>query len=326
MYAQALRGYELYIRSRQLIKEEQVMHYSRWVAAFLHFAATERIRDFQLCLMRFLQDLERREGIRDWQLGQAKNAVHIYYYQFRKHGEAADICMPLDAIDPGDFPQVREKALAVLRLKNYAYRTEETYLNWMTRFYNFLKKNRGAAAVPESTDVRNFITYLALTEHVSASTQNQAFNALLFMCRHVIGLELADMDKNIRAKRGRKLPLVLSIDEVRRLIQCVPDKHRLAIKMIYGGGLRLMDLVRLRVKDIDFDHGLLIIREGKGEKDRTTLLPETIYAESGESVGLAHEVMRFECILPYCASLPGGGSSNFRQPCKDAPVRRRDFS
>ncbi|MDT8391845.1 MAG: integron integrase, partial [Lentisphaeria bacterium] len=210
---------------------------------------------------------------------------------FRRKGEQV-VCAPVDAIDPVDFVQVREKAIAVLRLKNYAYRTEEAYIKWMNHFYRFIKQNRGPAGTPVSEDIRNFLTYLALDRRVSASTQNQAFNALLFLCRHVIGLELEDMDKNVRARRGKKLPVVLSIDEMRRLLENAPNEHSLAIKLIYGGGLRLMEAVRLRVKDIDFENGLLFVRDGKGEKDRTTLPPKGVHHELKaylETVKAIHE-------------------------------------
>ena len=200
MFDQVITQYGGYIRSRQLIKAFQVDHYGRWVKEFLAFAFREKIEDFEVCLMRFLQEIGDRKGIKDWQLGQAKNAVQIYYYQFRRKGERS-ACAPVDSIDPVDFVQAREKTIAMLRLKNYAYRTEETYLKWINHFYRFIKKNRGAMAVPVSEDVRNFLTYLALERRVSASTQNQAFNALLFLCRHVIGLELI-ADPNNRVCGG----------------------------------------------------------------------------------------------------------------------------
>lgn len=117
MFDQVLRQYEDYICSRQLVKEKQVKHYSTWVESFLVFASREKIREFDVCLMRFLQVVENRAGVRDWQVGQAKNAVDIYYHQFRRKGEQAT-CRPVDAIDPVDFVQVREKAIAVLRLKD----------------------------------------------------------------------------------------------------------------------------------------------------------------------------------------------------------------
>lgn len=277
MFESVMSEYGDYLRSRQLVKEGQVGSYVCWVRAFLAFASKEGIKDFDACLMRFLQDLESVHNKRPWELGQAKNAVHVYYYQFRRKGEKNEVCKPLDGIDPSDFPQVREKAVALLRLKNYSYRTEETYLDWIARFYRFVRENRGNAALPESGDVRNFITHLALHRQVSASTQNQAFNALLFMCRHVIGLELEDMYKNVRARRGKKLPTVLSVEEMRRLIAAAPEDHRLEVKLLYGAGLRLRELTRLRVKDLDFDNGLLVVRDGKGEKDRTTLLPTSLH-------------------------------------------------
>ncbi len=275
MDEQVLAGYADYIRSRQLVKSEQVDWYVKWVRRFLEFAEADGTRDFEKCLLLFLENLRQDKGAQDWQVGQAKNAVRIYYYQFRRDPVSASRPSWLTDLDVSDLKQVSEAARAVLRLKNYAYRTEETYLSWMGRFYGYLQVNRGAGAVPDTGDVRNYLTHLALDQKVSASTQNQAFNALLFLCREVISLELEEMDKNVRARQGRKLPVVLSVEEMRRLFAHVPEEHLLKVRLIYGGGLRLMDLCRLRVKDIDFESGLLFVRDGKGNKDRTTLLAES---------------------------------------------------
>ncbi|NQU10984.1 integron integrase, partial [bacterium] len=111
---------------------------------------------------------------------------------------------------------------------------------------------------------------------MSASTQNQAFNALLFLGREVLGLDLEEMGKSVRAKRGLKLPTVLSPKEVRRLLDAMEGTSKLIAKVIYGGGLRVTELCRLRVKDLDFEQGLIFVRAAKGDKDRSTLLPRSI--------------------------------------------------
>jgi integron integrase len=275
MYEDVLTGYSNYIASRQLVKAEQIDDYVAWIRRFLEFAEVDGTRDFGKCLLLFLDKLSQEEASQDWQVGQAKNAIHIYYYQFRRDPVSATRPAWLSTLDIADIGQVREAACAIFRLKNYAYRSEVAYLSWISRFYGFLQKNRGAGATPQTGDIRNFLTHLALERKVSASTQNQAFNALLFLCREVVSLELEEMDKNVRARQGRKLPVVLSVDEVRRLFAQVSGEQLLKVRLIYGGGLRLMDFCRLRVKDIDFDGGLLFVRDGKGEKDRTTLLAES---------------------------------------------------
>lgn len=114
---------------------------------------------------------------------------------------------------------------------------------------------------------------------MSASTQNQAFCALIFLMRDVLGQDVSEMSKGLRAKRGRKLPTVLSLEETERLLGAAPAEQRLWLHVIYGGGLRLMEFCRLRVKDIDFDNMLIFVRSGKGDKDRTTLLAEAVAPE-----------------------------------------------
>jgi integron integrase len=147
------------------------------------------------------------------------------------------------------------------------------------RFIDYLthtKKKDVYTAALDSGDVRDFLSYLALTKRVSASTQNQAFNALLFLFRDVLKIELGDLSKTVRAKRGQRLPVVLSPEEVQELFKKVKGLNLLIIQLLYGAGLRLMELARLRVKDIDFDSNLIFVRASKGDKDRTTILPQTV--------------------------------------------------
>lgn len=180
------------------------------------------------------------------------------------------------------------RARTSLRLRHYAYRTEKTYLYWAARFVEYLVACTGQVArEPEqvlgvhvdTSKVRDFMTHLALVQHVSASTQNQAFNALLYLCREVLALEIGDLSDAVRARRTRRLPTVLSVDEVSRLLAEVEPRHALVARLLYGAGLRLMEVLRLRVKDFDFEHSVLLVRGGKGDKDRATLLPESLIPE-----------------------------------------------
>jgi integron integrase len=127
--------------------------------------------------------------------------------------------------------------------------------------------------------VRAFLGHLALERNVSVSTQNQAFNALLFMCRSVLGVELSDMRENVRARRGKQLPVVLSVEETANVLRSMRDPYRLMAKLLYGSGLRITELLDLRVKDIDFENEVIVVKQGKGRKDRTTLLPRSICDE-----------------------------------------------
>jgi len=157
--------------------------------------------------------------------------------------------------------EVVARSRELLRIKNYSYGTEETYLSWIRKFYRYVRTHSDAAEdlTVRPEDVRDYMAHQALSQKFSASTQNQAFNALVFLFKAVLYIELGDMQKNVRAKRGKKLPVVLSVEGTGRLLDACGDRHRLAVKLLYGGGLRIMDLCRFRVKDIDFEHRLIIV-------------------------------------------------------------------
>jgi len=166
--------------------------------------------------------------------------------------------------------QVRE----VLRLKHYSLRTEETYVGWIKRFIFFHQKRHPREM--REPEIVAFLTDLAVRQHVSASTQNQAFNALLFLYGAVLHLELGDLSGTVRAKPSRKLPVVLSGEEVSRVLAHLEGTHGLMARLLYGTGMRLMECVRLRVKDVDFELNHIVVRDGKGFKDRVTVLPEQV--------------------------------------------------
>lgn len=128
-----------------------------------------------------------------------------------------------------------------------------------------------------------------MVEKVSASTQNQAFSALLLFFKEVLRKDLEEVAQTVRAKQGRKLPTVLSASEVQALLEAVEPDYKLMVKLLYGSGLRLMELLRFRVKDIDFDAGLITVRGGKGDKDRTTLLPESLREELQDHLAKVRE-------------------------------------
>jgi len=160
-----------------------------------------------------------------------------------------------------------------IRIKHYSYRTEETYLDWARRYILFHQKRHPAEM--GATEIQAFLAHLASERTVAASTQNQALSAILFLYREVLHKEIEPVLLS-SAKRPERLPTVLTREETLRVIDWLHGTHRLMAQLLYGSGLRLMECVRLRVKDIDFDYKTLTVRDGKGEKDRVAPLPESV--------------------------------------------------
>ena len=171
-------------------------------------------------------------------------------------------------------PRLLDRVRQAIRTRHYSRRTEEAYVAWAKRFILFHRKRHPAAMGAE--EVNAFLSHLAVDRNVSASTQAQALSALVFLYRHVLDDPLPWLDDIVRATRPRKLPVVLSREEVRSLIDGMRGTARLVAEILYGGGLRLLEALRLRVKDVDFAARLLVVREGKGAKDRRTMLPESL--------------------------------------------------
>lgn len=174
--------------------------------------------------------------------------------------------------------QMRE----VLRVKHYSLRTEEAYVQWARRFLKFHRDQVGAWKHPRelgATEVVAFLNHLANAEHVAAATQNQALNAISFLYSQVLGLELGDLGEFLRASKPRRLPAVLSQEEVGRLLAALEGSWRLLAQVLYGTGMRLMECLRLRIKDVDFERNQIMVHGGKGDKDRTTMLPDKVKLE-----------------------------------------------
>lgn len=166
--------------------------------------------------------------------------------------------------------QVRDR----LRIKHYSIRTEEAYVAWIRRYILFHDKQHPKdMGIPH---IEAFLSDLAIARKVAASTQNQALSALIFLYREVLQIELPGAIDAIRAKKPKRLPTVLTKDEVRRVLDRLPAEHQLMAKLLYGSGLRLLECLRLRVKDLDFEQRSLIIRDGKGMNDRITMLPTAL--------------------------------------------------
>lgn len=171
-------------------------------------------------------------------------------------------------------PRLLDQVRDLIRIKHYSIRTEQAYLQWIKRFIIFHgRQHPRALGAPE---LATFLSDLAVRGRVAAATQNQALHAVLFLYRQVLKIELPWLDDVHRAKRALHLPVVLTRDEVKRLLAQLEGTVWLMAGLTYGGGLRLFECLRLRVKDIDFDRTELTIRDGKGQKDRVTTLPKAL--------------------------------------------------
>jgi len=170
------------------------------------------------------------------------------------------------------MPKLLDRVRSVLRMRHYSYRTEKTYLQWI-RQYIFFHNVRNPAEMG-AAELEAFLSHLAVERSVSASTQNQALAALLFLYREVLSLDLPWLENFTPAKRSSHVPVVLTREEVRRILKQLDGTNLLIANLLYGAGLRLHEALRLRVKDLDFGFGQIVVRDGKGGKDRLTVLPK----------------------------------------------------
>jgi integron integrase len=177
----------------------------------------------------------------------------------------------LDIQSQRNKPKLLDQVRSVIRRKHYSIRTEQAYCDWIRRFILFHRKRHPREmAEPEITQ---FLTHLAIERNVASATQNQALSALLFLYKEVLKEEIGWLDHVERAKKPARLPVVLTRDEVRKIFAHLHGTCRLMAGLLYGSGLRLMECVRLRVKDVDLGYLRITVRDGKGGKDRITMLP-----------------------------------------------------
>ncbi len=291
----ARTDFQAFLSQLGTIPEDKTKFYVHWVQRFLKSC------NFQLeninadRVSQYLDSLDADEKVADWQVKQAADAVILYVEQYLKRPLKQITSLAKDSkstsIDqkgPLQWEQTLEEAKNVIRLRHYSLSTEKTYLGWIARFKTFMQDHD--PHLLEANDMKKYLTHLALHGRVSASTQNQAFNALLFLYRHILHMEVDDLTSVARAKRKMNLPTVLSRDEVKRLLSFLDGPYLLMGQLMYGCGLRLMECLRLRIKDVDFENDLLMIRSGKGEKDRALMMPGKIREELAKHVASVKEI------------------------------------
>jgi len=210
---------------------------------------------------------------------------------------------PPHAADPSEPVRLSQRVREVLRVRHYSLRTEKSYLRWMTRFVHFHDDRHPQEMGTD--EVIAFLTHLAVDLEVSASTQRQAQSALVFLYRTVLGRRLDGLEAAVRVRARRHVPVVMTLDEVRAVLDHLRGPHRLLATLLYGCGLRLAEGLELRTKDLDFERRQLCVRQGKGRKDRYTTLPSSISGKMEEHLSrVAHLHRRDLRQGRGCARLP----------------------
>jgi integron integrase len=282
--------------------------YAQWVRLFFtRMLGGKRRRDLGAAEIRqFLAMLESEGRAADWQVEQARDALLIYYEQFRgiaidlNEGvdeerpsleRAADGAVPLprevepvkhiprpvQPVDEGDRVDWEALQCAVheaLRVKHYAYRTENTYMHWIRRFVRYHGGRKPSSMGAE--EIHQYLSYLAVERDVAPSTQNQALNAIVFLYRDVLKREPGDFHDFQRARVRRRLPVVLSRSEVDAVLRRMEGREELIARLLYGTGMRIHEALRLRIKDIAMERNEITVRFGKGGKDRRVPLPQVL--------------------------------------------------
>ncbi len=258
------------------LPQKVVKYYQTWLNKFMkvHNGSLDNISLDDL--KTFEKNLE-HQGYEEWQIRQAQEAVVLYIEKFLGKSISYEDKTGRKKQYTGikSWKQAKKIFTDRMRLRHYSYNTEKTYRDWIRRFIQYT--NLKSPVDAETKHAKRFLTYLAVERKVASSTQNQAFNALLFLYRDVLGQEFGDFRNTIRAKKSSRIPTVLTKEEIKKIFVHIPEKSILPLKLIYASGIRVSECVRLRVKDLDFGNHTLIVRSGKGNKDRATLLPDFLH-------------------------------------------------
>lgn len=264
-----MNSFEKYLSNQRIIPNKKIPFFLHWIKrCYTHCNKSTSVTLSQDEINSFLERLTKHKE--DWQVDQARMAIHLY--AFHKNRLAQNQSMTASATK--QWAVIKDDMVKVMRLKHLSMSSEKTYIGWLRSFGRFL--NFRCPQQITGTQAKAFLTCMAVERRVSSSTQNQAFHALLFLFRYVLNKDIGDLGDVIRSPKRRRLPVVLTKSEIDKLLSHMSGTNLLAAELIYGSGLRLKECVKLRIKDIDFDRQRLIVMGGKGDKDRPTLLPESL--------------------------------------------------
>ena len=284
--------FSAYLKNTAGISPKYIPHYLRWVAGYERSKESDHA-DRKQALECFKNQLERtRES---WKVNQALNAVRHYWFwqdrqnrkerQDRKDRRLRQENLPCKVGPESEALLAETKRL--LRLQHKSYRTEQTYLGWIRRFLAQVQPTIRTEI--RASHLRHYLSHLAVERRVSAATQQQAFNALLFLYRYILLVPIEGLAETIRARRPQRLPVVLTPREVQCLLDRLRAPYHLMAGIIYASGLRLNECLNLRVRDLDFEQQTITVRSGKGGKDRVTLFPSCLHQQVQRHL---HDVQR----------------------------------
>jgi len=299
-----LADFEKFLSKSGAIPQDKIRFYIHWVRRFLKSCNYQLDNINAKQVSQYLDSLDADEKITDWQVRQAADAVILYVEKYLKRPvqqitslEKDSRAKSLDRKGSLPWQQTLDEVKNVIRLRHYSLSTEKTYLGWIGRFKTYMQDRE--PKLLQANDVKKYLTHLALHDRVSASTQNQAFNALLFLYSHILHVKMDDFASVVRAKRKMNLPTVLSRDEVKKILSSLDGPYLLMGQLMYGCGLRLMECLRLRVKDVDFESDLLMVRSGKGQKDRSLMIPGKIKEELAKHVASIKQIHDQDAKMGY---------------------------
>lgn len=283
-----MQNFRDYLETKRIVTKKRVPYYVAWVSQFFNYfdkKPNDEISSEEI--EKFLKHLTKRKE--EWQVTQAGKAIRIYqFYETHKNRSLTGH----NAKSNEQWKAVADEMINILRLKQRSLDTEKVYIYWLRMFYRFL--DGSSPFTLDDTHVKDFLTYLAVERHVASSTQNQAFNAILFLYRHVLDKEIGNIRDVVRSNKKRRLPVVLTKEEVFRLFKYLFGIYLLMAQIIYGGGMRLKECVKLRIKDIDFERNSIMIKFGKGGKDRETLLPEIVKSDLKQHIEKIKELFEHD--------------------------------
>lgn len=292
----------------QEVKESVRRWYVKRVEQYIQHYPDERLRTHSARhVVDFFTEIGREGQLTDWQFRQSVDAIRIlfccllqselcktvdwkYWLDASRRLSPAHVTLAREVVPEKSaegysannsnkeasvlFSAVLPRLVAEIRQRGYSIRTERSYEQWLRRFLVY--QPHDSLDKLSTTDVKNFLDYLVVQRNVAASTQNQALNALLFFFEHVLGRELGELGEFVRSKRAKRMPTVLSTHEVTALLSKLEGIHYLMAALLYGTGMRLMECIRLRVQDLDFDYQQIHVRNAKGKKDRVVPLPRKL--------------------------------------------------
>lgn len=307
--AQISRFWEKYIEksTRYGIKQDLIRWHVKHAELYIKAHKTRLKEHTALDLDKYLQDKGRNRHLKDWQYCQIVDALRILFVDvvaspwsssypwddLKSQARSLPVSHPTIARQPLDdvssveeadatadsikaqFPDVFDAVIREIRSRNYSIRTEQSYVAWLSRFIRF--HNQQHPKKLDAKDIANYLTHLAVNRMVASSTQRQALNAIIFYYKNILNKSFDDIGAFTLSKKPKRLPVVLSGMEIERMLNGISDPvYCMMASLLYGCGMRLMECVRLRVCDIDFDYQQIMIREAKGNKDRVTPLPKSL--------------------------------------------------